>query len=107
MAIGPIADPLVRNAYVGAYDRRLRHPAWVLYNSLDFPLVLMEYPLQTAEHLTLASIGRSTVPNGEKGDRSASVFKEDESLPVTFRAKLQDYFRSGYDRGHMWEFWSL
>jgi hypothetical protein len=26
---GPIADPLVRQAYVAAYDRRLRHPAWV------------------------------------------------------------------------------
>jgi len=25
---GPIADPLLRKAYVAAYDRRLRHPAW-------------------------------------------------------------------------------
>ncbi|KAI0057129.1 hypothetical protein BV25DRAFT_1460950 [Artomyces pyxidatus] len=76
---GPISDQLVRKAYVAAYDRRLRHPAW------------------TAEHLTLASLGRS--PEG--GDRQKSTFQEDESLPVTFRARLQDYFRSGYDRGHM------
>jgi hypothetical protein len=26
---GPISDPLVRKAYIAAYDRRLRHPAWV------------------------------------------------------------------------------
>ena len=26
---GPISDLLVRRAYVAAYDRRLRHPAWV------------------------------------------------------------------------------
>ncbi|KAF8275206.1 hypothetical protein EI94DRAFT_1560458 [Lactarius quietus] len=84
---GPVSDQLVRHAYVAAYDRRLRHPAW------------------TAEHLTLASLGKSpleTPPaDGETGDRGKSSFHEDESLPVPFRAKLQDYFRSGYDRGHM------
>jgi len=26
---GPISDTLIRKAYVAAYDRRLRHPAWV------------------------------------------------------------------------------
>ncbi|KAL4074699.1 hypothetical protein V8B97DRAFT_1868444 [Scleroderma yunnanense] len=83
---GPIPDLLVRKAYTAAYDRRLRHPAW------------------TAEHLTLASLGKSSlVPpsNGESGDRMKSNFTEDTSLPGLFRAKLQDYFRSGYDRGHM------
>ncbi|KLO12004.1 hypothetical protein SCHPADRAFT_876044 [Schizopora paradoxa] len=85
---GPISDLLVRKAYVTAYDRRLRHPAW------------------TAEHLTLSSLGRSLIENTrpeteEKGDRSRSTFTEDEAIPVAFRARLQDYFRSGYDRGHM------
>ncbi|KAG1749113.1 uncharacterized protein EDB91DRAFT_834654 [Suillus paluster] len=84
---GPIPDFLVRKAYTAAYDRKLRHPAW------------------TAEHLTLASLGKSTPqpPSGGdgSGDRSKSTFTEDESLPSMFRAKLQDYFRSGYDRGHM------
>jgi len=83
---GPISDQLVRKAYVAAYDRRLRHPAW------------------TAEHLTLASLGRSpleTPSDSEQGDRQRSTFQEDETLPVSFRARLQDYFRSGYDRGHM------
>jgi endonuclease G, mitochondrial len=27
--LGPISDQLVRKAYVAAYDRRMRHPAWV------------------------------------------------------------------------------
>lgn len=84
---GPIADPLVRKAYVAAYDRRLRHPAW------------------TAEHLSLASLGKSALNNSldpsESGDRTKSSFSEDLSIPAAFRARLQDYFRSGYDRGHM------
>ncbi|KAI0736577.1 hypothetical protein C8Q72DRAFT_800523 [Fomitopsis betulina] len=85
-SLGPVSDQLVRTAYVAGYDRRLRHPAW------------------TAEHLTLASLGKSPlapVSNEEKGDRSNSQFAEDQSIPAMFRAKLQDYFRSGYDRGHM------
>ncbi|KAH7889958.1 hypothetical protein F5I97DRAFT_1924468 [Phlebopus sp. FC_14] len=83
---GPVSDLLVRRAYTAAYDRRLRHPAW------------------TAEHLTLASLGKSAPEpssSSEAGDRSRSTFTEDESLPLAFRAKQQDYFRSGYDRGHM------
>ncbi|ESK87540.1 mitochondrial nuclease [Moniliophthora roreri MCA 2997] len=84
---GPIADLTVKKAYVAAYDRRLRHPAW------------------TAEHLTLASLGKSALvapPSPEEaGDRTKSAFIEDESIPLSFRARLQDYFRSGYDRGHM------
>ncbi|KAG8901330.1 nuclease [Tulasnella sp. 403] len=84
---GPVPDLLQRKAYVVAYDRRLRHPSW------------------TAEHLTLASLGKSRVgekdPDAPKGDRGNSAFKEDESIPAAFRARLSDYFRSGYDRGHM------
>ncbi|OSD02800.1 hypothetical protein PYCCODRAFT_1366943 [Trametes coccinea BRFM310] len=83
---GPISDLLVRRAYVAGYDRRLRHPAW------------------TAEHLTLASLGKSALEprnNDEAGDRANSQFVEDPAIPPMFRAKLSDYFRSGYDRGHM------
>jgi len=83
-----MSDVLVRKAYVAGYDRRLRHPAW------------------TAEHLTLAKLSRSGGPGGGDvpeggGDRSKSVFMEDQDLPTLFRATLKDYFRSGYDRGHM------
>ena len=34
------------------------------------------------------------------GDRKNSEFIEDTSIPEKFRARLSDYFRSGYDRGH-------
>ncbi|KAF9001971.1 hypothetical protein BDQ17DRAFT_1244021 [Cyathus striatus] len=82
---GPVTDLLLRQAYAAGYDRRLRHPSW------------------TAEHLTAASLGRSAItpPSEDAGDRSKSAFIEDRSIPAIFRAKLQDYFRSGYDRGHM------
>ena len=82
---GPVADILEHTAYISAYDRRLRHPAW------------------TAEHLTAQSLTRphGLDSNNGRGDRKFSVFKEDERIPDMFRAKLADYFRSGYDRGHM------
>ncbi|KAF8455410.1 hypothetical protein BGX38DRAFT_1051993, partial [Terfezia claveryi] len=73
---GPIADMGNRSAFVSGYDRRMRNPAWV------------------AEHITAESLLL------ENGDRKNSAFTEDEAIPEKFRAKLKDYFRSGYDRGH-------
>ncbi|GAA6030536.1 hypothetical protein JCM8097_006194 [Rhodosporidiobolus ruineniae] len=75
--IGPISDLLVRTAYTAAYDRRNRIPAW------------------TAEHLTAANL------KSGGGDRADAKFMEDEGIPEMFRAHLLDYFKSGYDRGHM------
>ncbi|CAO1624583.1 unnamed protein product [Sympodiomycopsis kandeliae] len=83
---GPISDLLTHTAYVSAYDRKLRHPAW------------------TASHMTAESLLQIPRPDGQKhpkANRQNSVFKEDERIPDLFRAKLADYFRSGYDRGHM------
>ncbi|KAK0558615.1 nuclease [Tilletia horrida] len=85
---GPIADLLPHTVFLSSYDRRLRHPSW------------------TAEHLTAASLlkprpGTGSPGEGSGPDRSRSVFKEDERIPPAFRARLADYFRSGYDRGHM------
>ncbi|KAK6342609.1 nuclease [Orbilia javanica] len=76
-APGPTNDLASRTAFVSVYDRRTRNPAWV------------------AEHITAESL------SGPKGDRKNSVFLEDQAVPEIFRAKLKDYFRSGYDRGHM------
>ncbi|CAK7239297.1 MAG: nuclease [Sporothrix thermara] len=73
---GPVADIANRSALVSAYDRRTRNPHWV------------------AEHITPASLAV------RDGDRGNSTFLEDPAVPELFRAKLKDYFRSGYDRGH-------
>jgi endonuclease G, mitochondrial len=73
---GPHADLRLASSLVSSYDRRLRNPYWV------------------AEHITRDSLALKL------GDRKGSVFFEDASIPEQFRAKLKDYFRSGYDRGH-------
>ncbi|GAA6012749.1 hypothetical protein JCM11491_002549 [Sporobolomyces phaffii] len=75
--IGPVSDILIRTGYTAAYDRRNRISAW------------------TAEHLTKESL------KSGGGDRNESKFTEDEDVPKMFRAGLLDYFRSGYDRGHL------
>ncbi|KAK2743017.1 nuclease [Myotisia sp. PD_48] len=73
---GPIADNLTSLPLTSAFDRRTRNPAWV------------------AEHITPESLAQ------KNADRSHSSFVEDPNIPPAFRAKLSDYFRSGYDRGH-------
>jgi endonuclease G len=73
---GPVADLAARQGLISSYDRRTRNPHWV------------------AEHITPASL---TIRDG---DRKNSAFLEDASIPEKFRAKLKDYFRSGFDRGH-------
>ncbi|RHZ79423.1 hypothetical protein Glove_146g33 [Diversispora epigaea] len=75
---GPINDPFKRQAYQTSFNRRLRHPDWVF------------------EHLTEESLKK-----GPDVDRSKSYFKEDTNIPEMFRSKLRDYFKSGFDRGHL------
>ncbi|GJE18466.1 DNA/RNA non-specific endonuclease [Methylobacterium marchantiae] len=52
-------------------------------------------PVYASESLTRASIARARTI-----DRTDS-FHEEERLPETARARLDDYVRSGFDRGHM------
>ena len=73
---GPINDLYPTLSTTSAFDRRTRNPLWV------------------AEHITPGSL------SANNADRKHSLFEEDESIPVKFRAKLRDYSRSGYDRGH-------
>ncbi|KAJ1335106.1 endonuclease G [Microdochium nivale] len=73
---GPVADIASREALVSSFDRRTRNPHWV------------------AEHITPASLAQ------REGDRQHSTFLEDAAVPEQFRARLKDYARSGFDRGH-------
>lgn len=52
-------------------------------------------PLYSAEHLTRASVAAArTVARDD-------AFHEEPRLPADERASLEDYVRSGYDRGHL------
>jgi endonuclease G len=73
---GPVADFRPAASLTSSYDRRTRNPFWV------------------AEHITPESLAMSN------GDRKHSYFAEDVAIPEKFRARLRDYARSGYDRGH-------
>lgn len=73
---GPVADKLTTPSHLSSYNRFTRNPHWV------------------AEHFTPASLALNN------GSRRHSVFYEDATVPPMFRAKLSDYARSGYDRGH-------
>lgn len=59
-----------------AYDAKTRNPSWVL------------------EHLTYQKLKGTAV-------RTKSKFKRDDEIPAIFRATLEDYKGSGFDRGHM------
>ncbi|KAI4212128.1 MAG: hypothetical protein LQ351_005158 [Letrouitia transgressa] len=73
---GPVNDLHPTLSHTSSFDRRTRNPQWV------------------AEHITAASL------DADNADRKNSLFEEDKSIPAKFRAKLKDYYRSGYDRGH-------
>ncbi|KRT83528.1 hypothetical protein AMK59_3939, partial [Oryctes borbonicus] len=64
--------------YVLSYDRRTRVAHWVF------------------EHLT-----KESVKYNQTVDRSLCTFMPDESIHHFFRSENSDYFRSGYDRGHL------
>lgn len=66
-----------REGHVLSYDRRHRTANWVV------------------ERLTRESLKER---NADRGDHQ---FYEDDSEPPLFRATLNDYRRSGYDRGHL------
>ncbi|AMD20898.1 HDR156Cp [Eremothecium sinecaudum] len=74
---GPIHDLQTHEGFISCYDRRMRNPYWVV------------------EHITAESLAANNAA------RKKSFFKEDDKIPDMFKARLRDYFRSGYDRGHL------
>lgn len=75
----PSRDNLrIFNDFILSYDRRLRSPAWVI------------------EHLTPEKLRDRELTN-----RNRSRFFEDSAIHEYFRAKNDDFLKSGYDRGHM------
>ena len=52
-------------------------------------------PLWSAEHLTPQRLKQAKTISRENN------FHEEERVPLRYRARLSDYSRSGYDRGHM------
>lgn len=52
-------------------------------------------PIYAAEHLTRASVAAARTV-----DR-VDAFHDEEALPEEARSRLEDYVRSGFDRGHM------
>eukprot|EP00730_Choanoeca_flexa_P019833 TRINITY_DN9700_c0_g1_i2.p1 TRINITY_DN9700_c0_g1~~TRINITY_DN9700_c0_g1_i2.p1 ORF type:complete len:248 (+),score=32.73 TRINITY_DN9700_c0_g1_i2:215-958(+) len=70
----------IRDGHVVYYDNRTRNPAWV------------------CEHLSRQSM---TTIESEPPDRKKCPFTEDQSIHPFFRSTNVDYFKSGYDRGHL------
>ena len=72
---------LKKSGHVTMYDTRNRTASWV------------------CEHLTRSNYQSSN--RGNPADRQRSSFREDVSIPELFRARLEDYRGSGFDRGHL------
>lgn len=67
---------LHRQGYTVAYDTRSKIPYW------------------THEHLTEKSLQKNA-------DRNGLSFREDDTLYPPHRSQLNDYYQSGFDRGHI------
>ncbi|XP_028396223.1 nuclease EXOG, mitochondrial-like [Dendronephthya gigantea] len=72
-------DLLYYKSHVLAYDAARKVPLWV------------------AEHLTKEKLTMAD----NQAERSKSSFQPDPNIPEIFQAKNDDYFKSGWTRGHM------
>ncbi|WP_150464354.1 DNA/RNA non-specific endonuclease [Francisella sp. XLW-1] len=72
---------LCRDGYVVGYNYQTKEASWVAFK-----------------------LTKSKVANKLKRD---DKFKEDGDIPFVYRATLDDYYRSGYDRGHLASYASM
>jgi endonuclease G len=73
-------------SFIVEYDYKTKNPRWVLeYLTKDsvFP------PISTKSD------------DNENESKSSFSFKREKALPAKFSAKLDDFHKSGYDRGHI------
>ncbi|MBT2179589.1 MULTISPECIES: DNA/RNA non-specific endonuclease [Ralstonia] len=82
--------PQVTNPKLAAQTRELCNPGYAVLHS-----GITRTPLWSAEHLTQPRIRASINLSREDS------FRSDDRLPMAERAELDDYARSGWDRGHM------
>jgi endonuclease G len=82
--------PVVTNTKLQARTRELCFEAFAVLHS-----GVSRTPLYAAEHLTRENLKKAKLlPR-------VNAFHSEKSLPENERAELDDYARSGYDRGHM------
>ncbi len=82
--------PVIVNRKLSAETTSLCYEAFAVLHS-----GVSRTPVYASEHLTRASVAAARIV-----DRTDS-FHEEDRLPVASRARLDDYVRSGFDRGHM------
>ena len=83
-----LGEPVPNRGSDSLADLRLCNEGYVVGYSFHY-----KSPLWVAYRLTKESVAPNS---GRTGD-----FREDARIPDQHRAKLSDYRRSGYDRGHM------
>jgi len=82
--------PIVVNQNLARKNRQLNFEAYaVLYSGIS------RTPVWSAEHLSAKRI------TAARELQRKNTFHAEQRLPVDERAELEDYVRSGFDRGHM------
>ncbi|HEX7650633.1 MAG TPA: DNA/RNA non-specific endonuclease [Noviherbaspirillum sp.] len=84
------AAPSFSNRKLAAKTTQLCFEAFAIMHS-----GVTHTPLWAGEHLTRARVASA------RGMKRENTFHTEDYLPVSDRAELRDYSRSGYDRGHM------